>query len=385
MSAAVELVRSVQAQQEPERFDVIVVGGGQAGLSVGYYLAQRGLRFVILDAHARVGDSWRKRWDSLRLFSPARFDGLVGMPFPAPPDSFPTRDEMADYLEAYAQRFALPVRGGTRVESLTQRGGRFVVRAGGAELVADQVVVAMANYQLPRLPACARELAPGVAQLHSSQYRNPEQLGPGPVLVAGAGNSGAEIAHELASVGRDVWLAGRELGQAPFRVSSFWGQLILARLLFRVVFHRLLTIRTPMGRKARPRLLSGGTPLIRTRLADLLAAGVRRVEKVVGAQQGMPCLADGTVLQVGNVVWCTGFEPGFSWIELPILDERGAPVHDGGIVHSHPGLYFVGLNFLYSMSSSMIHGVGRDAERITRALCERQRPKAGAARGSVTV
>ena len=372
MGAAVNLVRETEAQPDPEHFDVIVVGGGQAGLSVGYYLARRGLKFVILDAHERVGDAWRKRWDSLGLFTPARFDALVGMPFPAPADSFPTHEQMADYLEAYAARFQLPVRNRMRVESLTKRDGRFLVRAGGRELWADQVVVAMANYQKPRTPPFAAALASEIVQLHSSEYKNPDQLREGPVLLAGAGNSGAEIAVELRQRGHEVWLAGRPTGEAPFRLTSFWGRWVGARLLLRFVFHRLLTIRTPMGKRARPKILSAGTPLIRTRKDDLLASGVRWVGRVVGVKDGRPELDDGRTLDVANVIWCTGFYQGFSWIDLPIFDDGGAPRHEGGVVTSQPGLYFVGLNFLYSMSSSMIHGVGRDAARITAHLAARR-------------
>jgi len=372
MGAAVELVRETKPESNRERFDVIVVGGGQAGLSVGYYLARRGLRFVILDAHKRVGDAWRNRWDSLRLFTPARFDALVGMPFPAPSDAFPTHDEMADYLEAYAKRFELPVRNGMRVESLSKRDGRYVVRAGGQELEADQVVIAMAGYQKPRTPELASALGRDIVQLHSSAYKNPAQLQSGPVLLAGAGNSGAEIAIELRGRGHDVWLSGRTTGEAPVSMSSFWGRWVGVRLLLRFVFHHLLTIKTPMGRKARPKILRGGTPLIRTRSADLLAAGVRRVARVVGVQDGRPLLEDGQLLDVANVIWCTGFDAGFSWIELPVFDEQGAPQHEGGVVPNQPGLYFVGLNFLYSMSSSMIHGVGRDAARITTHLAARR-------------
>jgi putative flavoprotein involved in K+ transport len=372
MGAAIELVRDTEAQSNQERFDVIVIGGGQAGLSVGYYLARRGLKFVILDAHERVGDAWRKRWDSLRLFTPARFDALVGMPFPAPADSFPTRDQMADYLEAYAQRFRLPVQNRMRVESLTKRDGRYWVRAGGRELSADQVVIAMANYQKPRTPAFAAALSSDIVQLHSSEYKNPSQLRDGPVLLAGAGNSGAEIAVELRQRGHEVWLAGRPTGEAPFRLTSFWGRWIGARLLLRLIFHRLLTIKTPIGKRARPKILSGGTPLIRTRQADLRAAGVSWVARVVGVEDGRPRLADGRTLEVANVVWCTGFQHGFSWIDLPIFDDSGAPKHEGGVVTSQPGLYFVGLNFLYSMSSSMIHGVGRDAARVTAHVAARR-------------
>lgn len=371
MGAAVELVR--EAVAPAERFDVIVIGGGQAGLSVGYYLAKQGLRFVILDAEERIGDVWRKRWDSLRLFTPARYDSLVGMPFPAPPDSFPTHNEMADYLEAYAARFQLPVRSRMRVESLRQRGGRYVVVAAGRELEADQVVVAMANYQKPRTPVWAGSLSPNTVQLHSSAYKNPEQLRAGPVLLAGAGNSGAEIAVELRRRGHEVLLAGRSTGEAPVRMNSFWGRLLGVRLLLRFVFHRVLTIKTPMGRKARPKIMRSGTPLIRTRRADLRAAGVRCVARVTGVEKGRPVLDDGQALDVSNVIWCTGFEPGFSWIDLPVLDKQGAPQHEGGVVTNQPGLYFVGLNFLYSMSSSMIHGVGRDAARITSHLAARRR------------
>jgi putative flavoprotein involved in K+ transport len=321
-----------------------------------------------LDAHERVGDAWRKRWDSLRLFTPARFDALVGMPFPAPADSFPTRDQMADYLEAYAKRFQLPVQSGTRVESLSRADGRYLVKAGDREFEADQVVIAMANYQKPRVPELSSALSAEIVQLHSTDYKNPEQLREGPVLVAGIGNSGAEIALELLKRGRDVWLSGRPTGDAPVSMNTFWGRLFGVRLLLRVIFHRILTIRTPMGRKARPKILSHGTPLIRTRAADLAAAGARSAARVTGAKAGKPELADGSVLDVANVIWCTGFHPGFSWIDLPIFDAGGAPLHEGGVVTNQPGLYFVGLNFLYSMSSSMIHGVGRDAARITTHL-----------------
>ena len=369
--AAVQFERHVPAQPNPARpYDVIVIGAGQAGLSVGYYLAQRGLRFLILDGHERIGDSWRKRWDSLKLFTPARFDALVGLPFPLPPDAFPTRDQMADYLEQYAAHFELPVRTGVRVDSLTQRAGRYVLRAGDREYEAAQVVVAMASYQEPRVPALARELRPEVRQLHSSAYRGPEQLREGPVLVVGAGNSGAEIGLELAKTGRKVWLSGRDTGQVPFRIASFWGKWLFAPLLLRFVFHRLLTIATPIGRKLRAKIVASGGPLIRTRRADLLRAGVERCGGVDHVADGLPVLADGTTLAVANVIWCTGYHPGFSWIDLPIFDDRHEPEHVGGEVPRAPGLYFVGLHFLYSMSSTMIHGVGRDAARIVTALSQ---------------
>jgi putative flavoprotein involved in K+ transport len=354
-----------------ERVQVVVIGAGQAGLSVGYHLAQRGIQFVILEAKERIGDSWRERWDSLRLFTTGRLDGLDGMPFPTPGHRFPTKDEMADYLEAYAGRFRLPVRTGVRVTGLTRRGDRYLVLAGDLRFEAGHVVVAMATYQEPRIPAFAGELATEIRQLHSREYRRPAQLQPGGVLVVGAGNSGAEIALEAVRTGHETWLSGRDTGKVPFRIDTMLSRFVLQPLLLRVIFHRLLTVDTPMGRKVRPKVISSGAPLIRTRPKDLLAAGVRRVPRTAGIKEGRPVLEDGNVLDVTNVVWCTGFHPGFSWIDLPVLDEHGEPKHERGLLPQEPGLSFVGLHFLYSMSSTMIHGVGRDAERIAEAVEQR--------------
>ncbi len=365
-----EAPRPASDRHEAERFDAIVIGAGQAGLSVGYYLAKRGARFVILDRHARVGDSWRNRWDSLRLFTAARFDGLVGMPFPAPPRYFPTKDEMGDYLESYAKRFALPVRNGMHVERLSREGGRYVVEAGGRSFEAPQVVVAMASYQKPRIPAFARELDAGIAQLHSSEYRKPAQLREGGVLVVGAGNSGAEIAAETVRT-HPTWMAGRDVGQIPFRIDRFLSQAVLIPILFRVVFHRLLSLATPIGRKVRPKILSQGGPLIRVKKGGLSAAGVELVPRVAGVRGGKPVLEDGRVVDVANVIWCTGFHPGFSWIDLPIRDGHGEPEHVRGVVERAPGLYFVGLHFLYALSSTMIHGVARDAKHVAKAVLRR--------------
>ena len=371
-----------------ERFDVIVIGGGQAGLSVGYHLAKAGLRFVILDANARVGDSWRHRWDSLRLFTPARYDGLVGMPFPAPPHSFPTKDEMADYLEAYARSFALPVRHGVRVERLWRDGDLLAANAGGRRFEAPQVVVAMSSYQRPAVPAFAGELDPSIVQLHSSAYRGPAQLRDGGVLVVGAGNSGAEIAFEAART-HTTWLAGRNPGQVPFRIDGFAARHLLAPLVFRLVFHRLLTLDTPFGRKARPKVVSEGGLLVRLKDRDLAAAGVRRAPRVAGVRAGRPLLEDGGELDVANVVWATGFHAGLSWIDLPIFGPDGEPNHVRGVVGSEPGLYFTGLKFLYAFSSTMIHGAARDAEyvarRVVAAAASKRRAKAAdamSARGS---
>jgi putative flavoprotein involved in K+ transport len=350
-------------------YDTIVIGGGQAGLAIGYYLKQRRHDFIILDANERVGDAWRKRWESLRLFTPARYDGLPGMPFPAPAHVFPTKNEMADYLEDYAAHFQLPVRTGIRVDRLSRQGNKFVVTAGNQRFEASHVVVAMGNYQKPCVPPFAHELNPGIIQLHSSEYRDPSQLQEGGVLIVGAGNSGADIALEIVR-SHPTWLSGRDTGYIPFRIEGIASQLLLSRLLLRFGFHYLLTVKTPIGRKMRAKFLTKAGPLIRVKPKDLILAGVERVPKTIGVRDGLPVLDGNRVLNVANVIWSTGFNPGFSWIDLPVLGQD-EPMHERGIVAQEPGLYFVGLHFLYAMSSGMIQGVSRDAAYIARDIATR--------------
>jgi putative flavoprotein involved in K+ transport len=348
-----------------ERLDVVVIGGGQAGLAVGYHLKRLDLSFVILDANHRIGDSWRHRWDSLRLFTPARYDSLDGMPFPAPPHYFPTKDEMADYLERYATHFDLPVRNGVTVTRLSGGHGKFLVETNDGDLEAGSVVVAMSSWQNGKVPSFAADIAQDVVQLHSSEYESPAQLRPGSILVVGAGNSGADIAMDVADGRRTVSLSGPDVGHIPFRPEGWLGRLLIP-IIFRVVFHRILTTSTPIGRRLRLKLITKGEPLVRVKPKDLERAGVERVARVVGAESGTPLLQDGTRLEVANVVWCTGYSPAFDWIDLPLDSED--PAQLGGISPDHPGLYFVGLKFLYSISSHQIHGVNRDAARVADAI-----------------
>jgi putative flavoprotein involved in K+ transport len=272
---------------------------------------------------------------------------------------------MADYLEAYAGRFELPVRTGVRVERLAREDGRFVVTTGDRRLEADRVVVATGAHRTPRVPAFAADLGPGIVQLHSSDYRNPSQLPDGDVLVVGVGNSGAEIAFELART-RPTWLAGKEAGEIPVRHGSRAGRLVLP--VFRFLGHHVLTVRTPIGRRVGPKLAHGATPLIRVKTKDLSATGVKRVSRVMGVRDGLPLFEGGQVLEVASVVWSTGYRQDFSWIDLPILDADGQPVHERGVVTSEPGLYFVGLVFQYAATSDILPGVGRDAERVATHL-----------------
>lgn len=344
-----------------DQIETIVVGGGQAGLATGYWLAKRGEPFLILDANERVGDAWRLRWDSLRLFTPARFDGLPGMRFPAPPWTFPTKDEMADYLEAYAERFDLPVRTGVRVRRLSRGELGFEVETDGDGFVADRVIVASGVHRRPKTPPYAFELDPDVVQLHASDYRRPAQLRDGPALVVGVGNSGAEIALELAASRRTI-LAGKEPGHIPVRHGP-----AAARTLFRLIRFmgtRVITGSTPIGRRIGAKMASRATPLIRTRGPELEAAGVERVGRVTGVRAGSPVLDDGSELDVPNVIWCTGYDHTFPWIDLPIFDERGEPEHVRGLVPSQPGLGFVGLIFQHRLSSDVLPGVGLDARYV---------------------
>ena len=343
-----------------------MIGGGQAGLAVGYHLAKRGISFQILDANQRIGDAWRNRWDSLRLFNPARYAGLPGLPFPARGDTFPTKDDVADYLESYARHFNLPVQTGVKVDRLSKEGDRYVVSAGGQQFESDNVVVAMANYQVPRLPAFASELDPGIVQLHSHEYRNPSQLRDGGVLIVGVGNSGADIGIEVART-HPTWMSGKETGLVPFRIESALWRFFLVRLL-RFFGHHVLTVDTPIGRKLGPKIISRGAPLVRVKPQDLINAGIERVPRVVGVQNGRPLLEGGRTLEVQNVIWCTGYHPGFSWIDLPIFGEDGEPDTRARSGKPSAGMYFVGLHFLYSMTSATLLGIGRDAEHVARAI-----------------
>jgi putative flavoprotein involved in K+ transport len=352
-----------------ERFETVIIGGGQAGLAAGYRLAKRGLSFVILDANERIGGSWLSRWDSLRLFTPARYNALPGMRFPAPDWTFPTKDEMADYLESYAARFELPVRTGVSVNGLSRVGDRYVVSSGAQTFEADRVVVATGAFRTPKVPDFAFELDPGIVQLHSTDYRRPEQLVEGGALVVGLGNSGAEIGLEVART-HPTWVSGKPSAQIPFRHGP-----LTARTVFRAIRflgHRVLTQRTPVGRKVGPNFASKASPLIRVKTKDLVRLRVQRVPRIVGVRDGLPLLDDGNVLDVANVIWCTGFRYDFPWIDLPVFDETGAPIHERGIVLSEPGLYFMGLVFQYAVSSDVIAGVGRDAAHIARHIATRE-------------
>ena len=363
-----------------QSYNTIIIGGGQAGLATGYYLSRAGSgadagskhRFAILDANPRTGDSWRNRWDSLALFTSGRSNDLPGMPFPAPPNTFPSKDEMADYLEAYAAQMELPVQTGVKVERVARAvGGRasYVVDADQQRFEAAQIVVATGAYQCPKVPEFASELDPEIVQLHSSEYRNPSQLREGRVLVVGAGNSGAEIAVEVAGAYPTI-LAGRDTGSFRFRPDSSLARAV--NPLARLAANHVLTVDRSSGRRLRARFRAHGQPLVWVNPADLEAAGVERLyARVDGIRDGKPLLTDDRILDVTNVIWCTGFRRDFTMIDLPIFGDDGYPHEDRGVVPAAPGLYFVGLVFQSNIFSTLIGGVGKDAKYVVKQIVAR--------------
>jgi putative flavoprotein involved in K+ transport len=353
-----------------ESIETVIIGAGQAGLSSGYHLRKRGREFVILDGNVRLGDNWRAQWDTLRLYTPKKYDGLAGLPFPGDRWSYPTKDEVADYLESYADRFDLPVRTGTRVDRLEAADGGYAVITGDHQILARNVVVATGTFgRTPYLPEYAVDLDPAIRQLHSSEYRRPAQLKDGPVLVVGGSHSGTDIAYEVATTHPTV-LCGRDPGQIPVRLGTPGARIFFPIFLF--LGKHLLTRRTPMGRKEMQEVRYHGGPMLRVKREDLIARGVERFHnRVAGVQDGRPLLDDGRVLDVANVVWSTGFRQVFDWIKLPVIGPDGWPEEMRGVAAGAPGLFFCGLCFQFAFSSMVLPGVGRDAEYVAKRIVAR--------------
>jgi putative flavoprotein involved in K+ transport len=349
-----------------EVIDTVVIGAGPAGLVAAYHLQRAGVSFVVLEASGRVGDSWRARYDGLRLFSLPHYASLPGWRIPV--REFPTRDEMADYVEAYAARFDLPVRAGARVRRVGRvgrAGAGFTVETDTDTYTCAKVVVAAGIHTRPLVPALACDLDPGLTQLHSLDYRNPGQLAPGGVLVVGAANSGTDIALESAAAGHPTWLAGRHPGQLPVNIDRRSAQVLTPVFMF--VHRHVLTLDTPMGRRVAQQLRGHGVTLIRNKLADLDAAGIVRIGRITDVRDGRPVSDDGARPDVATVVWCTGSTPDHSFLDLPVFAADGAPLHTRGVA-AETGLYFLGLQFQYALASSTLQGLDRDARHVVRHL-----------------
>ncbi|MGJ3188958.1 flavin-containing monooxygenase [Paenarthrobacter sp. FR1] len=361
--------------------DTVIVGGGQAGLALAYWLAKEGRDFLILDQNHRPGDAWRLRWDSLRLFTPAKYDGLPGSPFPGDRLAFPTKDQLADYLEDYVRRFDLPFVPGIRVDEINRDGEAFTIRAGNRIWHARNVVIATGGHRIPKRPPFAGELDPAILQLHSQDYKNPGQLREGPVLVVGLGNSGAEIALEVGH-NHPTQLAGKPSAEMPMRHGRTAARFALPVVRFLGLY--VLNLNTPIGRKAAPGFKSMAAPLIRTKSKDLVAAGVHLAPRLAGVSNGQPVLADGTRVKASNVIWCTGYHEDYSWVKLPVFDLHGEPRQTRGVADDVPGVYFIGQEFLFAAASATLPGVGKDARYLARRLTSERPPTVGRRREGET-
>jgi putative flavoprotein involved in K+ transport len=350
-----ETVLPANGENPPrEQVDVVVVGGGQAGLAIGYHLARQGRRFVILEAADSVGAAWRTRWESLLLFTPRRYSALAGLVFPGDPDGYPTRDEVIAYLDQYASTFQLPVELGSPVRSLAHADGRFVLGVGDRQIDADQVVVATGPFQVPNVPAIADELAPELFQIHSTRYMRPGDVPQGAVLVVGGGNTGYQIAKELSAT-HDVHLAvGSRQKPLPQRVLGrdlFWW-LTKTGLIGKTVDSRI-------GRR-----LGGRDTLIGSSPRELRRRyKIDMKPRAVGAAGRTISFADGGTLDVDAVIWATGYRSDYSWIRPQVLGPDGRVQHRRGVTDV-PGLYFLGLSWQHTRGSALIGWVKEDAEFI---------------------
>jgi putative flavoprotein involved in K+ transport len=353
------------ASRSTDPLDVLTIGGGQAGLVMGYHLMQRGLRFEILDAAAEVGDVWRRRWDSLKLFTPAQYDNLPGMTFPASKDTYPGKDEVADFLQAYVDRFELPVRLNAAVRSLTYDGDTYLARTDEEEFAAKQVVIATGPFQVPFVPPITKDFDAGLRQLHSADYRDPSSVPDGRILVVGGANTGCQIALEL-SQSRDVVISvGQRLPTIPQRPLNrdvwWWGT--------KIGFTRV-TVASRLGKRLSERdvVIGGG-------LKELRKVGVEVRTRLTGAEGRTATFEGGATAEVEGVLWATGYRTDHSWIDVPgVRDDSGRVIHERGITPA-AGLYMLGLSWQHSRTSALLGWVTRDAQYIADAIESSDRKK----------
>jgi putative flavoprotein involved in K+ transport len=351
----------------PKRYEVAVVGAGQAGLACGYFLARQGRPFVILERADDVAQAWRERWDSLTLFTPRRYSALPGLPLPGDPEGYPTRDDVIAYLEHYAERFELPVEHNSEVNAVEHGDdGRFRIEVEGRTIVVDQVVVATGPFQTPYVPGLAERLDGDLFQTHAVGYRQPHQVPKGQVLVVGGGNTGFQIAKELATTHEVVVSIGSRQKPLPQRLLGrdlFWW-LTKTRLLNKTVESRL-------GRKLSTRdTLIGSSPRELGR-----KYGVELKPRAIEAKGRTVRFQDDGEVDVDAVIWATGYRPDYSWIKLPVFDDEGRVRQRRGVTNV-PGLYFLGLTWQYTRGSALIGWVKDDARYLVGRIAAHEQPKA---------
>jgi putative flavoprotein involved in K+ transport len=360
-----EAAGELEPRAQPADYEVVVIGAGQAGLAMGYHLAPRGRRSIVLERADSIAPAWRERWDSLTLFTPRRYSSLPGLPFPGDPDGYPTRDEVIAYLELYAVEFGLPIEFNSTVRSLSRAGGRFVLELDGRTITTEQVVVATGPFQTPYVPKLAVELDPDVWQAHSTGYRRPSDIPEGIVLVVGGGNTGFQIAKELSTTHKVILSVGTHQKPLPQRLAGrdlFWW-LTKTRLIHKTVESRL-------GQRLKDRdTLIGSSPreLKRRYGVELKARAIRASGRSVTFE-------DGSQVEVDAVIWATGYRPDSSWIDLPIFDSDGRLRHRRGVTDV-PGLYFLGLTWQHTRGSALIGWVKEDAEFIAERIAALQEAK----------
>jgi putative flavoprotein involved in K+ transport len=347
--------------ENKNNWGTIVIGAGQAGLATGYYLKNSGEDFIIVDAGAKIGDSWRNRWDSLKLFTPNWANALPGYPFTGNKNLHAGKDEVADFLESYAKKFDIPVLTNTKVIALEKKDGIYTVSTSRGILTCKNIVIANGSYASPKIPSFAKKLDPNIVQIHSSVYKRASNLPVGNVLVVGAGTSGIQIAIDAVSPLRKIFVAGNP----PFKIPGFILKYFDKQFVW--AMNHIMTIKTKPGRKAAYAIKNkhAAAPLINTSIQDAKNAGVKHVSRIKDVVDGYPLLEDGTVLKVSTIIWCTGYACDFSWINMDdITDESGYPLAYRGVSGKHKGLYFTGMMFQYALTSTWINGAGRDAKYI---------------------